>query len=282
MSSLRVGRRRSAILPTLVIVAVLIVAFAIFTSVWTDRLWYASFGYASVFSTMLLTRIGLFVALRADHGDMCRRQREPSPIGSGRGWAMQMPSSPLLERYRELLESRFVWVLVAIGVVVRPVRRRCRQWPGPGIPWPGATRSLFNVTDPRFGLDVGFFVFSYPWWRFVLSFAFAALVFSAIVAAIVHYTMGGLRFSGPRRGGSRATQAHLSILVGLAVLVKGVSYWFDQYALAIDRSNRLFTGISYTADHATVTAKMILAIIAAICALLFFVNAVLRLGRGAR
>ena len=81
-------------------------------------------------------------------------------------------------------------------------------------------------------------------------------------AAIVHYTMGGLRFSGPRRGGSRATQAHLSILVGLAVLVKGVSYWFDQYALAIDRSNRLFTGISYTADHATVTAKMILAIIA--------------------
>jgi uncharacterized membrane protein (UPF0182 family) len=38
----------------------------------------------------------------------------------------------------------------------------------------------------------------------------------------------------------------------------------------------LFTGISYTADKATVTAKMILAIIAAICALLFFVNAVLR------
>ena len=37
-------------------------AFAIFTSVWTDRLWYGSIGYASVFSTMLLTRIGLFVA----------------------------------------------------------------------------------------------------------------------------------------------------------------------------------------------------------------------------
>src|SRR4029453_10594492 len=86
----------------------------------------------------------------------------------------------------------------------------------------------FNITA-RFGLDVGFFVFSYPWWRFVLSFAFAALVLSTIVAAIVHYTMGGLRFSGARRGGSRAAQAHLSILVGLAVLVKGASYWFDQY-----------------------------------------------------
>ena len=29
-----------------------------------------------------------------------------------------MPTSPLLERYREVLESRFVWVLVALGAVV--------------------------------------------------------------------------------------------------------------------------------------------------------------------
>ena len=128
-----------------------------------------------------------------------------------------------------MLESRFVWVLVAIGAVVGlfaggAASGRALDY----LAWRNATP--FNITDPRFGLDVGFFVFAYPWWRFVLSFIFAALVFSAIVAAIVHYTMGGLRFSGPRRGGSRATQAHLSILVGLAVLVKGFSYWFDQYA----------------------------------------------------
>ena len=60
LSTLRVGRRRSAILPTLVIVAVLVVMFAVFTSVWTDRLWYRSFDYGSVFTTMLATRVGLF------------------------------------------------------------------------------------------------------------------------------------------------------------------------------------------------------------------------------
>ena len=101
------------------------------------------------------------------------------------------------------------------------------------LAWRNATP--FGITDPQFGLDIGFFVFDYPWWRFVLSFAFAALGFSAIVAAIVHYTTGGLRFSGPRRGGSPAAQAHLSILVGLAVVVKGVEYWFDQYGLEIER-----------------------------------------------
>ena len=132
------------------------------------------------------------------------------------------------------------------------------------------------MTTPQFGLDVSFFVFGYPWWRFVLSFAFATLVVSVIVAAVVHYTMGGLRLSGVRRGASRAAAAHLSILIGLAVLVRGIGYWFDQYGLEISRTNRLFTGISYTADNATVTAKLILAIIAGICGLLFFANAVLQ------
>ena len=99
-------------------------------------------------------------------------------------------------------------MLVVIGVVVGlfaggAASGRALEY----LAWRNA--QPFNVTDPRFRLDVGFFVFSYPWWRFVLSFAFAALIFSAIAAAIVHYTMGGLRFSGPRRGEQPSTQAHL-------------------------------------------------------------------------
>nr|MBA3529856.1 UPF0182 family protein [Propionibacteriaceae bacterium] len=141
------------------------------------------------------------------------------------------------------------------------------------LAWRNATP--FGVLDPKFNLDVGFFVFDYPWWRFVLSFLFSALLFSAAAAAIVHYVMGGLRFSPPGRGGSPAAQAQLSVLVGLAVLVKGVSYWFDKYGLEI-QTTPIFTGLNYTADHATVNAKTILAVIAGICSLLFFANAILR------
>ena len=117
LSSLRVGRRRSAILPTLVIVAIMIVAFAVLTSLWTDRLWYGSFGYAPVFSKMLLTRIGLFVSFglimaTCVVANAAIAYRLRPRLGA------QVPTSPLLERYRELLESRFVWVLVAIGALV--------------------------------------------------------------------------------------------------------------------------------------------------------------------
>ena len=159
LSSLRIGRRRSAILPTLVIVAILIVAFAIFTSVWTDRLWYGSFGYASVFSKMLLTRIALFLSFglimaTCVVANAAIAYRLRPRLGA------QVPSSPLLERYREMLESRFVWVLVAAGVVVGlfaggAASGHVLEY----LAWRNA--QPFNITDPRFGLDVGFFVFSY-------------------------------------------------------------------------------------------------------------------------
>ena len=272
-TTLRASGRRSAILPTLVIAAVVVVAFAIFTNVWTDRLWYRSFDYGEVFSTMLLTRIGLFAAfgllmavLVAASAAIAYRFRPRFRAAA--------PSSPLLERYREVLESKFIWVIIAVGVLVGlfaggAASGQVQTY----LAWRNATP--FGTTDPKFGLDISFFVFSYPWWRFVLSFLFTALLFSAAAAAVVHYVMGGLRFSGPRRGGSPAAQAHLSVLVGLAVLVKGVSYWFDRYGLEIAYT-KIFTGLNSTADNATVQAKSILAIIAGICALLFFANAVLR------
>ena len=277
MSTTRISGRRSAILPTLIIAAVLVVAFAIFTSFWTDRLWYQSMDFGTVFTTMLLTRIGLFVgfgllmaALVGGNAVLAYRLRSKTRLGP--------PTSPLLERYRELLDARLVWVVLAVAVLVGLFAGGAAAGQvDTFLAWRHST--AFGVTDPKFGLDISFFVFAYPWWRFVASFLFTALVFAAIVAAVVHYITGGLRFSGPARGGSGAAQSHLSVLVGLAVLVKGVSYWFDQYGLEIANTTLggdSFTGINYTADNATVNAKLILSVIAGICALLFFANAILR------
>ena len=274
MSSVRLGgRRRSAILPTLVIVAVLIVVFALFTNVWTDRLWYHSFNFGAVFNTMLLTRVLLFAVfgvvmagLVAANAAIAYRVRPR--------FRPQGPTSPLLERYREIVESRFIWLMVGLGVVVGLFAGGAASGQAlTFLAW--SKQTAFGATDARYGLDIGFFVFSYPWWRFVLSFAFAALTISAIAAAVMHYVMGAVRFSGPRRGGSSVAQAHLSILVGLALLLRAAGYWFDQYGLEISKTSQLFTGISYTADHATANAKLILSIAAAIVALLFLGNAIL-------
>ena len=274
MSSLRIGGRRSAILPTLVVVAVLVVVFALFTSVWTERLWYRSFSFGQVFTTMLVTRIilfavfGLLIAgLVAANATIAYRLRPR--------FRAQGPSSPMLERYREIVESRFIWLVIGVGVLVGLFAGGAASGQAlTFLAW--KERTPFGAVDPQFNLDVSFFVFSYPWWRFVISFAFAALTISAIAAIVMHFVMGAVSFSGARRGGTRSAQAHLSIVIGLALLARAAGYWFDQYGLEISKTSGLFTGISYTADKATVNAKLILAVAAGICALLFLGNAILR------
>jgi uncharacterized membrane protein (UPF0182 family) len=101
-----------------------------------------------------------------------------------------------------------------------------------------------------------------------------------IAAAVTHYLYGGLRLQATL--GERATPAarvHLSVLLGLFVLLKSVAYWLDRYMLAVkdDRIGKAdFTGLTYTDVNAVLFGKLTLAGIALICAVLFFTNIVRR------
>ena len=56
----------------------------------------------------------------------------------------------------------------------------------------------FNKNDEYFHKDIGFYVFDYPWYRYLLSFGFTVLVFSII---------GGRRHPLPVRRHQAAGQA---------------------------------------------------------------------------
>ena len=56
-------RRQRVLVPTLITLALLLFLGSIFTSVWTDRLWFKSVGYGDVFRSVLFTRVALFVVL---------------------------------------------------------------------------------------------------------------------------------------------------------------------------------------------------------------------------
>src|SRR5690606_22101699 len=68
-----------------------------------------------------------------------------------------------------------------------------------------------------------------------------------------------------------AAQVHLSVLLGVLVLLKAVAYWFDRYQLTLAEHER-FTGASYTDVNAVLPGKNIMVVIAIICAGLFFAS----------
>jgi len=267
-----IGRRR-ILLPTLLTLGALLFLLAIFTGVWTDRLWFASLNASPVFETLLVTRTLLFLVLGAVFAGavvanivVAYRLQPLVPIRPRR-------FDPVA-RYREVLTPIrgrvVVGVFLLLGVTAGSIASGHWQqyllWRHGG--------SFGQADAAGFGRDIGFFIFDYPWYRFLLTYGFTLLIVCILAAAATHYIFGGITLQGRDRVAPFA-QVHLSVLIGLFVALKAVAYYMDRFGLALSEG-RLFTGISYTDDNARIPAKEILMVIAIICALLFFANAVRR------
>ena len=79
----------------------------------------------------------------------------------------------------------------------------------------------FGVKDPQFGTDVGFYVFDYPFWRYLLDVGFTATALSVLGALAMHYVYGGVRLQGVGDRMSVGARAHLTALVGAVRAAEG-------------------------------------------------------------
>ncbi|SPF01999.1 hypothetical protein SMA5143A_2754 [Streptomyces sp. MA5143a] len=257
---------------TLGVLAALGMAFVMFAGFWTDWLWYRSVNYSSVFTTTLWTKIGLFfvfgLLMAASVGfNIWLAHRLRPPLS-----AMSMEQQSL-DRYRMGIAPYKKWLLLGITALVGLIAGasasgQWRTW----LMWVNGVS--FGQKDPQFDLDVSFYAFDLPWYRFLLGFGFAAAVLSVIAAALTHYLYGGLRVTSPGARATAAATGHLSVLLGIFVALKAVAYWLDRYGLAVKSSDFKatgnWTGLRYVDANAYLPAKTILFCIAVICALLFF------------
>ncbi|WP_329127984.1 UPF0182 family membrane protein [Streptomyces sp. NBC_01465] len=268
----RPSRRARTLLMTLGVLAVLAMAFVMFAGFWTDWLWYRSVHYSSVFTTTLWTKIGLFLVfgllMAAAVGvNIWLAHRLRPPLS-----AMSMEQQSL-DRYRMGIQPFKKWLLLGITALVGLIAGASAS--GQWRTWLMYVNGVsFDQKDPQFHLDVSFYAFDLPWYRFLLGFGFAAAVLSLIAAALVHYLYGGLRVTSPGARATAAATGHLSVLLGIFVTLKAVAYWLDRYGLAVKSSDFKatgnWTGLRYVDANAYLPAKTILFCIAVICALLFF------------
>ncbi|MCX5399621.1 UPF0182 family protein [Streptomyces sp. NBC_00102] len=268
----RPSRRARTLLMTLGVLAALGMAFIMFAGFWTDWLWYRSVSYSSVFTTTLWTKIGLFLvfgllmALAVGLNVWLAHRLRP-PLS-----AMSLEQQSL-DRYRMGVAPFKKWVLLAVTALVGLISGASAS--GQWRTWLMYVNGVsFGQKDPQFHLDVSFYAFDLPWYRFLLGFGFAAVVLSLIAAALTHYLYGGLRITSPGARATGAATGHLSVLLGVFVALKAVAYWLDRYGLAVKSSDFKatdnWTGLRYVDANAYLPAKTILFCIAVICAVLFF------------
>jgi uncharacterized membrane protein (UPF0182 family) len=259
------------------IVAVLLVLFTVIgtlTNVYVDYLWFDETDFTEVFWTEVQTRALLFAVAGVATGGL-------TALAVYLAYRFRPTFRPMsleqqnLERYRQSLEPRRKVVLAGIAVVLGLFAGFTAQ--GSWQTWLTFRNSTdFGRTDPQFGMDISFFVFDYPFYRLALGFAFAIVLLALIGSLLTHYVFGGLRLQTPGQKLSAAARVQLSVLLGLFVALKAVAYWLDRYGLSYSDRGGFFTGASYTDVNALLPAKNILVFVAAICAIAFFANILVR------
>jgi len=265
-----------------VTVGVLIGVFLLFTlmgwavEVWTDWLWFDEVDYTQVYTGVLSTRILLFFAIGLAMAVV---------VGGNLYLAYRLrpllrPHSAeqaTLERYRMVLSPRIGTWIAVLSVIIGLFaglsgQSRWRDWLlfRNSVP--------FGVTDPEFKVDVGFYVFEYPFWRYLLGVGFTAVVLSVLGALAVHYIFGGVRLQGIGDRMTTAARAHLTSLVAAFVLLKAIAYVLDRRALLLEQDPPNLYGAGYSDINALLPAKEILAYISVVVAIaiIVFSNAVMR------
>jgi len=264
-------KKPSPLALTLIILAVLAGALVALSGVYVDWLWFKSVGFTSVWTTVLTTKIVLFIVAGLVTSSIISiniflaYRRRPFDV------SMAIESDNL-ERYRSTIDPirRLFFAGISVVLFYFGGTTGIQLWSS----WLLFKNSTdFGVKDPQFGMDISFFAFRLPFLQTLIGWAISTLILATLASVAVHYIYGGIRPQLRSDRTSVAARVQLSVLLGLIVLMKAVAYWFDRYALALKES-RLITGLTYTDVNATLPAKSILAAIAVICSLLFFANIV--------
>ncbi|MDI9925113.1 UPF0182 family protein [Rhodococcus sp. IEGM 1341] len=268
--------RRSRILLVLALVAAgLLLIGPRLIDVYTNWLWFGEVDFRGVYTTTLLTRLVIFFVVALVVGlivfaalAVAYRNRPVFVPVAG-------PNDPIA-RYRTTVMSRLRLFGIGIPVVFGFLSGMIAQ-----TNW--ATVQLFihggdfGITDPQFNLDVGFYSFDLPFYRFILNWLFVAILVAFFANLVTQYVFGGIRLAGREGALTRAARIQLAVLAGTFVLLKAIAYWFDRYTLlSSSRKEPTFTGASFTDINAVLPAKLILLAIAVICAIAFFAAIFLR------
>jgi len=131
-------------------------------------------------------------------------------------------------------------------------------------------QSPFGSTDPVFGRDISFYVFSIPVYEVVRNFLMATLVVSLLATAVVYFFREGILVAPQAVHVSSKVKSHAAIFIALFFVIQIFDYWLSRYELMfsadgivygmtyVDENIRVF---SYNVMIAVCAAGIVLAVI---------------------
>ncbi len=221
--------------------------------VWTDYLWYQSVGQHNVFWVRYLSMGAVWIT--------CTAVAFAATYLSARSAWKSVSNPP---------RSQGLTALACLALAGIMSLTMSGQWMVFRL---AAAQSPFGLTDPQFGFDVGFFVFTLPALELFNRWLAGLVVLAMIV--IVAIVFGAMRLD--TTGVFKADWWHLktsfSVLAGLLIITSAANSVLAIWQLSFSTIETPFAGASYADIHAQLPANAILALLALGVALILFVTA---------
>lgn len=243
--------KKGALILLGLIVAVL-ATFFVSSRFLVDLLWFRSLGFEEVFTTTWVTMLEVFVLAAALSCAVVLLNglialRASAVIGGRRrGFRVVGRNAQGLPEVIELSLDHLPWRLIVVGasllIGLFIGTAQSANW-DLFLKWLKAVP--FGRTDPLFGNDLGFYVFTLPVYEVVRDWAILVIFLGAVAAAAIYLLRGGITYeAGQLPSLSLAAVRHLSALLAIFFLIKAGGYLLQRYDL-LTTNNGVVFGAAY-------------------------------------
>jgi uncharacterized membrane protein (UPF0182 family) len=268
-------RRRRFFLLILAVLAVIFFGGRTALSYYVDVLWFGSLGYRDVLWKTLSLQWGIFTAFAAAtflilFGSFLALKRTHLPdLPSGHtifigGQPLKFPVEPVL---------RLTALVLSLGIAAITGAGMMTEWPTIALFW-YAPRTAGGFVDPVFGKPLSFFLFTLPGWQLLAGWLLTLAVITCVLAVLfILITRGTRAFAGRSRSYASLPWHGFSITFAVLLLVLAIRVYLDRFERSFD-GHTIFTGVSYTDAHVTLTGMLIVCVALVVGAVIAAVNGV--------
>jgi len=252
----RPPRRRRFFLIVLVIIFVIFGSRAAL-SYYVNALWFGSLGYGGVFRRTVSLEATVFVVFFAAtffiiYGWFLalRRAYQPDLMDGGLIFIGRQPVRLPVARILSVVVAAISLAIAAItgASMMANWQTLALYWYSPKIGAPA---------DPVFGRPLNFYLFSVPAWQLIARWLLALAVIACIVAVFFLLITGSTHIFGGRRGRSIPLPWRgFSIAFAFFLLVLAMQVFISRFQALTDQ-HTIFSGVTYTDAHVTLTGLWI-------------------------
>jgi len=264
-----------------VIVVVLLGAISLWVSYYVDWLWFKSLNYGSVYSTTLINKVLMILAVFLVSfaflwGNLyiTRRYASESQKASNQdpqvdtGNVFQRPGLNDWMRFLQIKNNHWIYIGTSLLGAFLLSSSLGDKWI---VVQQFVNRVVFNIADPIFGYDIGWYFFNLSFYQLVYSILMSILVMTLIIVAVFYLINASADLFFSEWIEYSQAKSHLAALIAVIVLLKAWGYRLATYEVLFSSHGTVY-GATYTDIYARLLSNRVLMWVAIATALIILAS----------